>query len=73
MNIYLADQVAREHADRMMADAALARRVRQVRASRRVAGRPAADLAETRPAHRVGHLVTRPYRALHTWLAAGLL
>jgi hypothetical protein len=72
MNIYLADQIARDHADRMMADAALARRVRQVRASRRAA-HAAADVAETRPANRVGHLVTRPYRALHTWLAAGLL
>lgn len=71
MNIYLADQIAREHADRMMADAVLARRVRQVRASRRARSRVVA--AQARPNTRVGQLVSRPYRALHTWLAAGLL
>ena len=68
MNIYLADQIAREHADQMMADAALARRVRQLRTARH-----ARVHVTARPNARVRHLVSRPYRALHTWLAAGLL
>jgi hypothetical protein len=37
MNAYIADRIARQHADALMADASLARRVRQVRRSRRAA------------------------------------
>ncbi len=73
MNVYVSDQIARDHANQMMADAALARRLRRVRASRRAAGHPADTGTSARSGTRVGHLVTRPYRAVHTWLAAGLL
>jgi hypothetical protein len=37
MNVYIADRIARQHADSLMADASLARRVRQVRQARRSA------------------------------------
>jgi hypothetical protein len=37
MNAYIADRIARQHADALMADASLARRVRKVRRSRRAA------------------------------------
>jgi hypothetical protein len=73
MNAYVTDQLARDHANQMMADAALARRVRRVRASRRAAGHPTSTDNGARSGTRVGHLVTGPYRAVHTWLAAGLL
>jgi hypothetical protein len=39
MNSYITDALAREHADRLMADAAAARRVRRVRSARRAANR----------------------------------
>jgi hypothetical protein len=77
MNVYVADQMAREHADRMMADAALARRVHAARANRRQAKRVTMTVARGRPTSRaraaVSRAVTRPYSAFHAWLSAGLL
>lgn len=78
MNAYVTDRIARDHLDQMLADAALARRVNQVRKSRRAARRataaatsePADVTARPRNASRI---LTRPYAAFHAWLTAGLL
>jgi hypothetical protein len=70
MNAYISDRIAREHADRLMADAAAARRARRVRSSRRAAGRavPTESPADRSPAPRRG-----PGAAFQAWLAAGQL
>jgi hypothetical protein len=70
MNAYISDRLAREHADRLMADAAAFRRARRVRQSRRAVRRavPAESPADRSPAVRRG-----PAAAFHTWLAAGQL
>jgi hypothetical protein len=79
MNVYIADQIAREHADRLMADAALARRLRQARTSRR-GSRPVEHVstAQTHGVARTGtaaaaHFMARPFAAVHSWLLAGHL
>jgi hypothetical protein len=81
MNVYISDSIARAHADRMMADAAAARRARRVRASRRAAARTsvhesAADRSpDTRPSGpaTAAHLAARPITAFRSWLLAGQL
>jgi len=70
MNVYISDQLAREHADRLMADASAARRVRRVRRARRAAGRA---VPTESPADR-SHTVRRnPAAAFQSWLTAGQL
>lgn len=77
MNAYIADQIAREHADRLMADAAAARRVRRAREARRAATRTtrsaAADRSRSaaRPGVAAAAFLARPFVALHSWLVAG--
>jgi hypothetical protein len=71
MNAYISDQIAREHADRLMADAAAARRARRVRSSRRAAGRRAVPTES--PADRSHALRRGPAAAFQSWLAAGQL
>jgi hypothetical protein len=68
MNPYISDRLAREHADRLMADAAAVRRARRARHARRSAARavPAESPADRSP--RRG-----PAAAFQTWLAAGQL
>ena len=81
MNVYFTDQLAREHADRLMADAAAVRRGRRVRASRRAASRVArfespADRSPAAPHRRplaAGHAMARPLTAVHSWLVSGQL
>jgi hypothetical protein len=77
MNAYISDRVARDHADQLMADAALARRIRAVRNERRTASRSTKTAARAHPTSRaraaLTSVVTRPYAAVHSWLAAGLL
>ena len=81
MNGIFTDRLAREHADRLMADAAAIRRARRVRTSRRAAGRTArfespADRSPAAPHQRpvaVAHAATRPFTAVRTWLVAGQL
>jgi hypothetical protein len=68
MNVYISDQLAREHTNRLLADAKAARRARRVRRARRAAGNAVA--AES-PADR-SHAVHRgPAVALQSWLTAG--
>lgn len=69
MNAYISDTIAREHADRLMADAREARRARRVRAARRAAvvGKRRGGTAVHTSA------VARPFVALHHWLVAGEL
>jgi hypothetical protein len=80
MNGYIADQIAREHADRLMSDAAAARRARRVikarRATRTTRTSPAADLSRSavaRPGTTAAHFVARPFIAVRSWLVAGEL
>jgi hypothetical protein len=81
MNPYISDSIARSHADRMMADAAAARRARRVRASRRAASRTsnqqsAADRSpdtRTRGPVLAAHVAARPFTAFRSWLLAGQL
>jgi hypothetical protein len=81
MNAYIADQIAREHADQMMSDAAAARRARRAAKARPAVttktrshstdrSRPAAAQPGTAA---VAHIVTRPFTAVRTWLLAGQL
>jgi hypothetical protein len=81
MNVYFTDRMAREHADRLMTDAAAIRRARRVRASRRAASRTGrsespADRSPAVPHRRpvaAGHAVVRPFSAVHSWLVSGQL
>ncbi|MDT4920892.1 MAG: hypothetical protein QOI15_1794 [Pseudonocardiales bacterium] len=81
MNVYISDSIARAHADRMMADAAAARRARHVRAARRAASRtsPQESAADRSPGVRsrgplaAAHIAARPFTAFHSWLLAGQL
>ena len=81
MNAYFSDQLAREHADRLMSDAAAFRRARRVRNSRRAASRTGRNesAADRSPGAVYGrptgatHLVARPFIAVQSWLAAGQL
>jgi hypothetical protein len=70
MNAYITDQLAREHADRLMADAAAIRRARRVRHSRRAASRavPTESPADRSPAPRRGAAAV-----FQSWLTAGQL
>jgi hypothetical protein len=81
MNAYISDSLARAHTDRLMADAAAARRARRVRAARRAASRTGGQesAADRSPDTRVrgpvaaAHLVARPFTAFHNWLVTGQL
>jgi hypothetical protein len=80
MNAYIADQIAREHANRLMSDAAAARRARRAVKSRRAATNTvrAASVDRSRPAAQPGtaavaHFVARPFVAVRSWLVAGEL
>jgi hypothetical protein len=78
MNAYITDQMARERADRFMADAAASRRVRRARKSRRgVANGNGAAGGRSRPVARPGavaaHLIARPFVAARSWVLAGQL
>lgn len=70
MNTYITDTLAREHADRLMADAAAHRRARRARAARRSVGHavPAESPADRSPAPRRGVAA-----AFQSWLTAGQL
>lgn len=70
MNPYITDQLAREHAERMMADAAAIRRARRARSARRATVRtvPAESPADRSPAPR--HTIAA---AFQSWLTAGQL
>jgi hypothetical protein len=70
MNTYITDTLAREHADRLMADAAAYRRARRARAAGRAVGH--AVPAES-PADR-SHVQRRSAAtAFQSWLTAGQL
>ena len=82
MNVTIADGIARQHTDALLADAAAARRVRRARRSGRT--RPAAVTPsdneaaersstprESRLGTAVAHAFARPFTAAHHWLAAG--
>jgi hypothetical protein len=80
MNTYIADSIARQHADAMLADAAAARRLSRAQKSRttRIATSAKADSGESSPAvarrgAAVAHVVAWPFSAAHSWLAAGEL
>ncbi len=79
MNAYVADQIAREHADRLMADGAAARRARRASKSRRAATRRTRTADRSRAAAArpgtaaAAHLVTRPFAAVRSWIIAGQL
>lgn len=77
MNAYISDRIARDHADQLLADAVIARRVRAIRKARRAATQRTTASARVQPTSRtraaVSHVVTRPYAAFQSWLAAGLL
>jgi hypothetical protein len=80
MNAYIADSIARQHADAMLADASAARRLARARKSR-TARRAASEKADSgapspatsRRGAAVAHVVARPFSAAHSWLAAGEL
>jgi hypothetical protein len=63
MNDYIADQIARQHADRLIAEAAAARRADRARDIRR----------SDSPSARSQHFVTRPFVAVRHWIVAGQL
>lgn len=80
MNAYLADRLAQDHTDTLLADAATARLARQARKERRAATRSAArqrsgkaHRATARPAATAAHFVARPFVAVGAWIAAGQL
>ena len=84
MNTYVADQIAREHTDRLLSDAAAARRARRARRSRRAATatrketHDATAAGRSRSAARAGtvtaaHLIALPFTAFRSWLLAGQL
>lgn len=80
MNTYIADSIARQHADAMLADAAAARRLRGARRSRtaRITVSAKVDSGQSpAPVARrgavVAHVVAWPFSAAHNWLAAGEL
>jgi hypothetical protein len=84
MNAYIADRIARQHTDALLADAAAARRVRRARKGskrRVVTAHPAADSAAEaasaptapRPGAAVAHAIAWPFTAARSWLAAGYL
>lgn len=80
MNAYLADRIARDHTDTLLAEAAEARRARQARRSRRTRRSARTDTRSGTAASRasrsgavVAHYVTRPFSAAHHWIAAGQL
>jgi hypothetical protein len=84
MNVYIADGIARQHNDALLADAAAARRVRRARRG----GKPrSATVAPTvdgsveqttssrapRSGAVVAHVISWPFSAARNWLAAGYL
>ncbi|MFN2560738.1 MAG: hypothetical protein ABR571_05520 [Jatrophihabitans sp.] len=83
MNVYIADSIARQHADAVRADASAARRLARARKSRTArTARPAASAnadsgapspSTSRRGAAVAHVVARPFSAAHSWLAAGEL
>ena len=73
MNAYISDRIARDHADQLLADAVIARRVRAVRNSRRAASQARKNAARAHPTSRARAAVSRPISAVQAWLAAGLL
>ncbi|HZC70719.1 MAG TPA: hypothetical protein VE442_08500 [Jatrophihabitans sp.] len=87
MNAYIADQIAREHNNRLLSDAKAARRARRANRSRRAAAtttrsrassnesRSTADRSRpaTQPGAAAAHLVARPVTAFRSWLLAGQL
>lgn len=79
MNAYISDGIAREHADRLMADAAASRRARNARKTRRATSSRGPQTADrSRSANLPGtvaaaQFVVRPFVALHSWLVAGEL
>jgi hypothetical protein len=77
MNVYIADQIARQHADALLLEASVARRSRQARQANR-ARRAAAKRASDEPASFRIHVPTagwahRPFSMLSQWYAAGQL
>ncbi len=86
MNAYIADSIARQHADAMLADAAIARRLRRARknaktrhvaSSGTAASSASAEGAPTagplRTGSAVASVIVRPFTAAHSWLLAGQL
>jgi len=78
MNEYISDRMAREHADRLLTEAAAVRRSRLVRRSRRhaaaaPAGRPASRPRRPAVVGAAARSITRPFAAVGSWLAAGQL
>jgi hypothetical protein len=81
MNAYISDQIAREHANRMMSDAAAARRARRAAKARRAAATTTrtASADRSRPAvarpgtAAAAQFVIRPFSAVRSWLVAGQL
>ncbi len=82
MNVYIADQIARQHADALLQEASVARRTRQARQAgraRRAATKRAAAGDEAQAHHSVRiHVPTlgwalRPFTAVSAWYAAGQL
>lgn len=78
MNAYIADQIAREHNDWLVRDAAAARRARGVSRARRTATKSRSGSADrSRPAAArsgtvaAAHFVARPFTAVRSWLLAG--
>lgn len=79
MNVYIADQIARQHADALLQEAFVARRARLARKAGRARRgvSQSANHDEERSSLRV-HVpsaiwVFRPFTAFSTWLAAGQL
>jgi hypothetical protein len=77
MNAYITDRAARDHVDRMMADALVWRSAKRARLARRAATASRKTAARARPSSKaraaLSHVLTRPYAALSAWLSAGLL
>jgi hypothetical protein len=80
MNAYIADSIARQHADTMLADAAAARRLRRARKHNKARSAAPANVehseqtpAAVRRGAVVAHVVAWPFSAAHSWLAAGQL
>lgn len=84
MNAYLADQIAREHVNTLVAAAGRARRARVAKAARhnRAALQhtshsdiaAAATVADSTAGHRrPARRINRPFAAVHAWIASGQL
>jgi len=71
MNPYISDTLAREHADRLMADAAAVRRARRARHARHARRASVRAVPAESPADRSPR--RGPAAAFQTWLAAGQL